>query len=56
MAKRKIFISYDYDNDRNYKNMLLAWDKNQEFDFGFSDQSADISAVPTLIDDLSVTA
>ena len=42
MAK-KIFISYDYDNDRNYKNMLLAWDKNSEFDFGFSDQSADVS-------------
>lgn len=43
MAKRKIFISYDYDIDRNYKNMLLAWDKNQDFDFGFSDQSADVS-------------
>ncbi len=43
MAKRKIFISYDYENDRSYKNMLLAWDKNQDFDFGFSDQSADVS-------------
>ena len=43
MAKWKIFISYDYDTDRNYKNMLLAWDKNQDFDFGFSDQSADVS-------------
>ena len=27
MAK-KIFISYDYDNDRDYKNMLVAWSKN----------------------------
>lgn len=43
MAKKKIFISYDYDKDRHYKNMLLAWDKNQDFDFGFSDQSADVS-------------
>lgn len=43
MAKKKIFVSYDYDNDRNYKNLLLAWDKNSEFDFGFSDQSADVS-------------
>lgn len=43
MAKKKIFISYDYDNDRDYKNLLLAWDKNREFDFGFSDQSADVS-------------
>jgi hypothetical protein len=33
MAKKTIFISFDYDNDANYKNMLLAWDKNKEFDF-----------------------
>jgi len=43
MAKRKVFISYDYDNDHNYKNMLVAWDRNQDFDFGFSDQSAGVS-------------
>ncbi|NJD33818.1 MAG: TIR-like domain-containing protein [Betaproteobacteria bacterium] len=43
MAKPKIFISYDYDNDKHYKNMLLAWDKNDEFDFAFSDHSADVS-------------
>lgn len=42
MAKKKIFISYDYDNDRNYKNLLLAWDANSDFDFSFSDQSADV--------------
>jgi hypothetical protein len=47
MAKRKMFISYDYDNDRNYKNMLLAWDKTQDSDFGFSDQSADVSTDST---------
>jgi len=50
MAKTKIFISYDYDNDRHYKNMLLAWDKNNEFDFTFSDQSADISIQSTNAD------
>lgn len=43
MAKKKIFISYDCDNDKHYKNLLLAWDENSEFDFGFSDQSADVS-------------
>ena len=43
MAKSKIFVSYDYDNDRHYKNLLLAWDKNREFNFSFSDQSADVS-------------
>lgn len=43
MAKKKVFISYDYDNDKNYKNLLLAWDENSDFDFGMSDQSADVS-------------
>ncbi|QAU49673.1 TIR domain-containing protein [Bradyrhizobium guangzhouense] len=33
MAKKVIFISFDYDNDAHYKNLLLAWDKNKEFDF-----------------------
>jgi hypothetical protein len=50
MAKRKIFISYDYDNDRHYKNILLAWDKNEEFDFAFSDHSADVSIQSTSAD------
>lgn len=47
MAKKKVFVSYDYDNEKRYKNMLLAWDKNSEFDFGFSDQSADASIQST---------
>ena len=47
MAKKKIFVSYDYDNDRHYKNLLLAWDTNRVFDFGFSDQSADVSIQST---------
>jgi hypothetical protein len=43
MAKKNIFISYDYDNDKHYKNLLVAWDVNKEFDFGFTDHSADVS-------------
>lgn len=43
MAKKNIFISYDYDGDKNYKNMLLAWDANKDFDFNFEDHSADVS-------------
>lgn len=43
MAKKNIFISYDYDNDKDYKNLLLAWDKNKDFDFSFTDHSADVS-------------
>ena len=43
MAKKKVFISYDYDNDKHYKNLLLAWDKNSDFDFSFNDESVDVS-------------
>ena len=39
MPKKTIFVSFDYDNDAHYKNMLLAWDKNQDFDFTFYDGS-----------------
>ncbi len=41
--KKKIFISYDYDNDKHYKNLLLAWDANRLFDFSIKDHSADVS-------------
>jgi len=40
MAKKKIFVSFDYENDRIYKNMLEAWDANPDFDFVFSDRSS----------------
>lgn len=41
--KKKVFVSYDYDNDKHYKNLLLAWDGNKLFDFSIHDHSADIS-------------
>lgn len=43
---KKVFISYDYDNDRQYKNLLLAWAKNnaaQFRNFTFEDGSTDVS-------------
>ena len=44
MKKKKIFISYDYDNDRDYKNLLVAWKENKKMkDFKFIDKSTDIS-------------
>ena len=43
MATKKIFVSYDYDNDRAYKNLLLAWAKNFDFDLYLNDQSVDVS-------------
>ena len=39
MVKKKVFVSFDYDHDRNYKYLLQAWDANPEFDFVFKDQT-----------------
>jgi MTH538 TIR-like domain (DUF1863). len=36
---KKIFISYDYDNDKHYRRLLSAWDANMNFDFEFDDHS-----------------
>ena len=40
MSKRKIFVSFDFENDRSYKYLLEAWNKNNEFDFEFDDKSS----------------
>ncbi|WP_342480023.1 TIR domain-containing protein [Paenibacillus sp. FSL L8-0340] len=43
---KKVFISYDYDEDRDYKNTLLMWSKNQSAyfsNFSFEDGSTDVS-------------
>ncbi|WP_222433411.1 TIR domain-containing protein [Rummeliibacillus suwonensis] len=37
MAKKKVCISFDYENDKHYKNLLSAWDKNTDFEFSFND-------------------
>ena len=37
--KKDIFISYAYNTDKHYKNLLVAWDKNDLFDFEFFDGS-----------------
>lgn len=39
MAKIRVFISFDYENDGHYKNLLVAWDRNELFDFSFYDGS-----------------
>ena len=41
MAKKKVFVSFDYTNDRQYKYLLDAWDKNKNMDFVFDDCSSD---------------
>lgn len=40
MAKKKVFVSFDYDNDKKYKFLLQAWDANKQFDFSFADRSS----------------
>lgn len=40
MAEKKVFVSFDYENDKHYKFLLQAWDANPNFDFFFSDLSS----------------
>lgn len=42
-TKKRIFISYDFDEDRHYRNLLTAWDVNDLFDFEFYDASLKIA-------------
>jgi len=41
MAKRKVFISFDYDHDKHYKYLLEAWDANDDFELSFADKTPD---------------
>jgi hypothetical protein len=40
MANRKVFVSFDWENDRRYKHLLEAWHANPEFQFRFNDASS----------------
>ena len=40
MAKKKVFVSFDWHKDKRYKFLLKAWDANPDFDFVFSDHSS----------------
>lgn len=39
MAAKTVFISFNYDMNRYFKNVLLSWDKNREYSFQFYDAS-----------------
>lgn len=43
-----VFVSFDYDNDKNYKYLLEAWHANPRFRFTFDD------GTPTEIDSTDV--
>ena len=40
-GKKRVFVSFDYENDRHYKFLLDAWDANKNMDFTFNDCSSD---------------
>jgi len=40
LMHKKVFVSFDYTNDKHYKFLLQAWHANKEFDFRFDDVSS----------------
>jgi hypothetical protein len=40
MAKKKVFVSFDYENDKRYYFLMKAWDANSDFEFSFSDYTS----------------
>lgn len=36
---RRVFVSFDFDRDGHYKQLLAAWAANATFDFDWTDQS-----------------
>ena len=55
MKKKRVFISFDYDNDRNYRSLLKALSRNPLSDIDFDDctpkeiQSYNISRVKAVL-------
>jgi hypothetical protein len=37
MKRENIFLSYDYANERHYKNLLLAWNANDDLSLKWSE-------------------
>lgn len=37
MAKKNVCVSFDFENDGYYRNLLSAWDANSNFEFNFND-------------------
>lgn len=51
MSVRKVFVSFDYENDRQYKYILNALSANSNFDFKFDDktsQEINSNNIPTI--------
>lgn len=39
MAKKKVYVCFDYDRDKHYKYLMEAWNANPNFEFLFNDKS-----------------
>lgn len=39
MYKKKIFVSFDFEHDRQYKYTLNMWNGNSNFEFSYDDRS-----------------
>lgn len=37
MAKKNVCVSFDFENDGYYRNLLSVWDANSNFEFNFND-------------------
>ncbi len=55
MANKKVCVSFDYENDRNYYNLLEAWNKNPSIGFYINDctpseiQSESVSTIKQVL-------
>lgn len=55
MGKKSVFVSFDYDDDKNYRYLLSAWNANPNFDFFMSDltpseiNSNDVSRIKAVL-------
>ena len=40
MAKKKVYVCFDYESDKHYKYLMEAWNANPNLDFSFYDNSS----------------
>lgn len=39
MMKKKVFVSFDFEKDKQYKYLLNAWAANRDIEFSFDDRT-----------------
>ena len=58
MEKKKVCVSFDYENDRRYYNLLEAWNDNSSIDFYINDctpseiQSESVSKIKQVLSEV----